>query len=106
MISQANVPLMRKHATGTICGTDAPNQFTTFLNMDLSHSLSILRDRTSPVTGVLHIINIYRYEINFLPRVLFYLRLHTMVCSVRKDVTGCHTHDCMHHFVTFNSHKK
>ena len=53
MTSQANILLMRKHAciVDILCGTDIPNHFTIFLNMD--HSPFISRKRTFPVTGVL-----------------------------------------------------
>jgi len=38
IISQAYVPLMRKHTADILCRADMPSHFTTFLNMDLINS--------------------------------------------------------------------
>ena len=51
--------------------------------------LLISHDQTSPVTGILHILNVdMNYKVNFLQCVRLHLGLHTMVCSTRNGVTG------------------
>ena len=86
MISHANVPLMRKHAADILHGTDMPDHFATFLNMDRSSSIS--HKRTSPVTGGPSHFKCRYMKSTFLSRVKFHLGLHTIICSMQKGVTG------------------